>query len=384
MNKLLVVLAALLTLSISTSVYAQHATVVYNYERNYFNENQPLPAESHFLLSGAITEDVTLVGVEIYKPQKRNKPLYATDWKRPAGSDAVLFSLPVNYKLRGNGEYDIKITYMRNLSQAEREYLKVRLFQTLDSYLSSSLQVNRNNIKLLRSSRDMMNDMNTIVEDGLQIYKNRSGLEFDGFSDIVKGKLAQIEDVKLKKGKFLFGKSKKESKALYVQQLINDLEQVVHNETEQYLNSELMTVSDAKWITDYPTGKAPGGLSVNVGYGGVYFDGDFDDMDYDAAPFVGVSLPFGRTAFSSFLGNASLSAGVFLTNMENENGETVTGPIIDRPSYLALGYRLFRFVRFNVGATFLETETSAGDNDLSVRPFVGLSAEINLSVGIGK
>lgn len=369
----------------SISTYAQNASVVYNYDRNYFNENQPLPAETHFLLSGMVGADINRVDVAIYRAKGRDsrKSLHEATWLRPKNNVDGGFSMPVNFMLRGGSNYDVALTYYRNLTPAEQEYLKVRLFQTLDAYITSSLEVNKGSIKLLRHSRQIIKDLNSIVEDGLQIYKSRNGYEFEGFSDVVKNKLEQIEEADLGKGKFIFGKKKRESKALYANQLIKDIQKVVHNETEQFTNSELLTVYETKYVDDYKAKRDRGAISLNVGYGAVYLDGDFDDLDIDGAPYVGVSLPFGRKAFSKFFGNASLSLGVLLTNLENEEGETVTGPLIKRPVYVGLGYKLFRFLRLNAGATLLEIERANGDEDLKVRPFVGISAEINISATLG-
>ncbi len=387
--KRFVYIAIALMMATTLNLNAQHATVVYNYERNNFNENQPLPAETNFVVNGGVNADVNQVEVAIYraKDRKKKKALYTGVWKRPIGNNQDMYSLPMNYQLKANDSYDIALTYYRNLSQAEREYLKVRLFQTLDAYIMSSVEVNRSSIDLQKPYRIVMNDLNTIVEDGLQDFRTRNNYVFEGFSDVVKGKVKQIEDINLSKGKFMFsGKKKKDAKGAYAKQILADLMQLVHNETEQYLNSELMTVKDTKMVDDYPTSKNRSSLSINVGYGGVHFDGGFNDLDYGHGPFVGVSLPFGRKAFSPFWANTSLSVGVFLNNFENANGQTVTGPIVKRPTYVGLGYKAFKFVRINAGASFTEkVDNSSGLDlkDVNVRPFVGISAEINLAVSFG-
>ncbi len=380
-------LTILLTIA-SLSMQAQHATVVYNYERNNFNENQALPPEMNFIINGGVAEDINEVAINLYRSgdNKRKKSLYEGVWKRPYGSQQDIFAVLMNYKLRGGGEYDITIDYFRSISDAEREYLKVRLFQTLDAYITSSLEVNRTRIELTKPYKIIMRDMNTIVEDGLSIYKSRNEIAFDGFSDVVKGKIKQIEDANLSKGKFLFGKKKRESKAAYANQLLADLKQLIHNETEQFLNSDLLTAKDTKLVDDYPVEKNRGSLSLNVGYGGVHFDGGFNNLDYGTAPFVGVSLPFGRKAFSPFWANTSISAGVFVTNFTNVAGEEISGPLVKRPTYVGLGYKMFKFIRLNAGATFTERINASSGlelKDINVRPFVGISAEFNLSVSFG-
>lgn len=391
LGKIVFFLSVLATLGINTNAQTP-ANVVLNYERGYFNDNQPLPAETNLLINGGIASGISKVEIDLYAgaDKKKKAPLYSANWKRSKGATQNAFLLPFNYKLRGGGEYDFHITYFRNLSDTEREYLRVRLFQTLDAYISSSIQVNRNSLNMTKHYRYIMADLNSIVLDGLADYSNRRDTQFEGFSDVLKSKLLEIEDANLKTGKFLFGGSKnKSAKSAYAQQLVKDLQQLAHNEVEQYLNSELMIPDDLKIIDDYAIAKNPGSLSLNLGYGGVHFDGTFDDLDYGSAPFLGVSLPFGRKAFSPILANTSLSLGVFLTNFENAAGKEVSGPIVKRPTYVGLGYKAFKFVRINAGATFTESQVGSGSgldlnlSDIDVRPFVGVSVEINLSASLG-
>ena len=70
--------------------------------------------------------------------------------------------------------------------------------------------------------------------------------------------------------------------------------------------------------------------------------------------------------------------------MENAQNEKITGPLADRPVYVGLGYNFFRIIRLNAGGTFITTEGIGGTNSNSFQPFVGLSAEFNIWLGIGK
>ncbi len=370
---------------------AQHATVIYNYERNTFNENQPLPAEKNFMLNGGITSEINMVELTIFNAgdEKQKRPLFHTHWKRPFNNQQEAFSMPVNYKLRGNDEYDFVLTYFRNLSDAEREYVRLKLFQTMDAYVQSNLTVNRKSITMLKPKQHLLKDLNSIVFNGLKLYRSRTQIEFEGFSDIVKDKLEQVERADLNKGKFIFfGKDKGEYRAEYAGQLVADLLKLLHNETEQFLNASLMTIYDNRLIDDYPIEKTNSSISLNVGYGGVYFDGDLNELDYGQGLFIGASIPFARRAFSPFWANTSISFGVFLDNLENAAGAEITGPIIERPIYVGLGHKIFKFIRLNAGVALTEENksTSIGDiglKDIDLKPFVGISAEINLSFGLG-
>ena len=83
-----------------------------------------------------------------------------------------------------------------------------------------------------------------------------------------------------------------------------------------------------------------------------------------------------------------MNVGVFINNFKDDSGVELTGPIFKRPYYVGLGYKVFRFVRVNAGATFLEDISTAGVNGINdltgledrvvIRPMIGISAEIKL------
>ena len=89
---------------------------------------------------------------------------------------------------------------------------------------------------------------------------------------------------------------------------------------------------------------------------------------------------------SRFVSNSSISAGIFLNNVEDQFGKEVTGPLVGRPIYGAYGYRLFRMVRLNAGAAVLQKATIDAQqldiNKIYLSPFVGVSLEINLWLGL--
>ena len=60
---------------------------------------------------------------------------------------------------------------------------------------------------------------------------------------------------------------------------------------------------------------------------------------------------------------------------------TYTGPIFKVPAYAALGYRAFQFIRINAGVTVLE---NTAQSSVKVYPFIGISAELNLSLRLAK
>ncbi|MGB1242981.1 MAG: hypothetical protein ACPG49_10695 [Chitinophagales bacterium] len=386
--KKLSMLAVLLLLWNGAIAQNQTATVIYHYERNSFNENQALPAETFFNLNGSMDDETQLVTFCIHQVGKieKHKPLFSTEWTRPSGNSLEVFSMPVKYKLRGGKNYDFEIVYYSAIDQEERNYVKTKLFEAFDSYIGSVTLVEKRNITLLKSPKQILNDLNAIAAEGLSLYKNETDIQFDGFSDIVLDKLIQIESSKLKKGKFLFldGKNK-EARNQYAQQLLDELRQIVHNESEQYLNITLLKPFNTRTVLDYPVEKTRKELAVDVGYGGVYLDQDISEKDIQFSPFVGISFPLARKAFSPFLANTSISTGILLDKFKDVEGNTQRGLIVKRPVYAALNHRLFQFIWVNAGVVVMDEDNSESLRDLQFKdlkfqPFVGVSAKINLSM----
>ncbi|RDV13030.1 hypothetical protein DXT99_21890 [Pontibacter diazotrophicus] len=373
----------------SYPLFAQYETVVFNYDRTYFNEGQPLPAESNLMLTGDVGRNIGMVEVAVYRtPDTSKDPLYKNVWKkRPASTDSR-FTLPVNYPLRGNEKYTFVLNYYEPASAQQQQLLLSQLSSTLDAYIDQSFVVSRSSIELRKHPKNMRSDMNAIVNQGLGHYRSQINYEFQGFSDIVLNKLEQINDLRLRKARLnILAREEDDKRTLrlkYAQEQIEALKVMVNQEVAQYANTQLLALTDSKKVTDYATEKTKNIIAINLGYGGVYYSGDFDTFVSARAPYAGVSIPFGRAAFSSnFWSKSSISAGVFLQNLEFGEDNVATGPIVRRPIYVALGYRALPFVRINAGATVLQS--NQGDNTISdfnvdrvfVRPFVGLSLELN-------
>ncbi|HRI28826.1 MAG TPA: hypothetical protein PK239_15535 [Chitinophagales bacterium] len=373
---------------------AQYEMVVFEYEKNYFNQGNPLPAESFIMLSGQVDQGIDMVKVELYKggSSKRKKALYENTWKRSYSNIGEKFDLPLNYKLHGGEQYDVVMKNYRSANETEKMNLRQIINSTLDAYVDGIISVERRKLNIAKPAGAIIKDLNGIVQQGTAFYENKINFEFPGFSDIIKIKIEQLNKTKLRRGNIVFASGDKkmkrtETKRLMSEKLITELKTALHTEIEQYINTNLLVLHDWTEVNNYPTEKTRNILSINAGYGGVYFDGDVNNLSYDSAPYVGLSFPFGKSAFSSqFWSKTSFSLGAFVTNFEDEDGNVVTGPIFGRPYYVALGYKVFKFIRINAGATFLEkqrTEFGFNVNDVRIRPFVGVSAELNLWLGLG-
>lgn len=352
--------------------FAQYETVDFDYTLGYFNNGQPLPAESYLIFSGAVKPEVDWVEIAVYREISENAPLAVTTWKRFEAAGKGSFRIPMNYKLRGGSDYSFIFSYFRRVNEQEKAVLIERMSSSVESYLQQLLIQKKEQTQLSGSVKKISQNLNTIVEDGLYYYRSQNDLQFPGFSDVMHRALEKLEENN--------------------NQDIGPALAIAQSEIEQFLQSEWLILIDTRKVTDYPTEKVRNSLAINVGYGGVFLSGNLENLSYGVSPYVGLSFPLANRAYASrFLSNTSLSLGVFTSNFEDADENVVSGPIFGRPYYAGLGYSFFRFIRLNVGATALEVVGSSnvgGGNaslnigEIKVAPFVGLSAEIDIWAGL--
>ncbi|MEZ4686056.1 MAG: hypothetical protein R3B47_08310 [Bacteroidia bacterium] len=355
---------------------AQYEVAAYDFAQNYFNNGQALPAESNLLLTGEAPMRVSRIEVSVFKANANHSrpPLYQAVWLRPEGQQDNGYTLPLNFKLHGNSDYDILFAYFRPVSDQQREDLRKLLAGTTARMMNQAVFVQEGKLVYQGNENRLQRDMEDFVTRALATYRSSEANFFQGFSTATERALKALFDIAEVKDIESSLKAAREQVAAEIDQLLLEVRSVR---------------SDQRTVRDYPTEKVAGSLAVNVGYGGVYLDGKVEDLTYGEGPYVGLSLPLGSRTFSGrFLSNTSISVGAFLNNFENKQGETLTGPIFSRPYFVGLGYSLFRFVRLNAGAVALEQRTVSGNGfdtgAVQIKPFVGISAELNLSISLGQ
>lgn len=384
----------------SFNLNAQYTTVTFDFEKSYFGENQPLPAERSMMFTGTIPSEVNMVQVSIFssKGKENRKALYTNLWRQSAGGDARVFNLPMNQKLRASTRYDLEIVYFKPISASEKEALSARIAEKLNSFIDFSLTSKKRGIKLRRSEKKMVKEMNEMVQLDLMNYRNQVQVPYRGFSELVSMKLKQIKAANIKvknvtaETKAERKNLKKNAKSEKREALISELKDLVEKEVNDITQGNWSVISDSRYVDNYETEGKQSSFAVNFGYGGVYLSGKVsDNFTYGDSPYLGLSFPLGNTAFAPrILSNSSITLGAFVNNFIDENEKTVTGPIFGRPIYLGLDYKLFQFVRLNVGATVLEGMRPTDEfntkftKKIFVRPFIGLSAKINLAIGLDK
>jgi hypothetical protein len=377
----------LLAMLLGNHIKAQYETVLYDYAKNWFGENQSLPAEQQWMLTGALPETVNMVELEIYRSgNKLEQLLYRSNFQRPADGTMEQFSIPVNFKLRGSTAYDLRVLYFENASDADMRRLSQMVNDGLTAYLNQSVVAGRRQVELAKHPLLIKQELDQIVQDGLGLYRSRMGIDFTGFSDIVFDKLERMDDLRLKAARFNILKTEdqdeKQTRVAYFQQNIEELASLLEREVNQYLSGSFYVLREARRVANYKSEATRWTLPINVGYAAVYDNVTDDGFAVEGAPMVGFSFPLGNPNFSgNFWSNSALSFGALLQNITFNDRVEFDGPLIGTPLYVAYGYKTAYFLRINAGTAIMQ---EVGSNNIQFSPFIGLSVELNLWLGLSK
>lgn len=375
MKSVLLSLACALTLA----VHAQRASVQYDFARNTFGEFEDLPSETNLLISGALPPNTQLVEISIYDEEvEPGDELYTGFWTAEGTTGATTFDVPLNYRLTPGSDYTFRISFFSAVTGDARAELYRQVRGNIQSYLNLNYEVKDGELELNQSARKLRRELDQIVAQSMSQYRITSPGAFRGFSDIVLEQIDQLD-----------GFNVADSTAA-ARDPMGSLMGLVDGELRSILNQDIVMLRNERVVSDYEAEDKPGYFSIVAGYGAVYYDGNLDNLSYDAQPFVGLGFPLAQTKVApKFFRNASVSVGVFTKNLEIDS-VTYTGPIVKRPIFVGLDYKLFSFVRFNAGATVIEQKNGNEDefgnlgNRIRVRPFIGLSAKLNLSLSLDK
>jgi len=363
-------------------VIGQFTTVNYDATKAWFNEGQVLPAEKDMVFKGILPQGKAGISIFILSSNGK-KLLYKANGLKQNSNE---FSIPVNYKLRADANYDFRMAFFEVLPGSKQADLKKDLKATMATYIDVNISGSKS-IKLLKNADRTVAEMNEIMEQSLSNYLSKIVDWQPAFSEVVRLKLEQLDNTKLEKGIGITDTTKtiEQIRLDTRTQLIKELQAQVEREIDKLLNIDLLFLSETQLINDYPTEKKETGLSINVGYAGVYLSGKFDDLTYGGTPYVGLAFPLGNSVMGSkFMGNSAITFGILIDDFENNKGERINGFLVKTPIYLGLDHRLFKFLRVNAGITLLEDGNSTQGNKILVRPFLGLSAKIDLNIGLGQ
>ncbi|MDF9798955.1 hypothetical protein OKW21_004218 [Catalinimonas alkaloidigena] len=357
---------------------AQKQTITFDYERSSFNMDQPLPAEKYFFMSGEIEGSTNMVEVIIMSGKRHGEHvLYQNLWKRSYNDRSQHFLLPINYYLRSNTEYDFLINYYRKAEPWEVQEIKNDMLFTLETYVGQSLHLPRRGIRKMSRISLMLSEMQAMTQARLAHYRFHRNIPFEGFSDIVKGKL-----------KILYLQpSETEDEEQAIRQQLGELMGLIGFELNLHMDKGLSILVDSREISKYPTEKIKSAMIVHGGYGGILLQHKLEGVNNSSGGMAGITLPLGKQTFApQLMSNTAVVAGFYFKDFENVEGIKVSGPIVKRPLYLGLGYQLYEFIRFSGGVTILQNQASNDpssnlpidiDDSIYFRPFFGITADIS-------
>lgn len=379
MKKLLCVLLLVLP----KIILGQVESVSFDIIKNQINNGMPLPAEQPFYIKGLLPKGVRMVLLDVHRGKLRDTPDHRYLWKAPFDFRVEDYEIYISEPLRSNKPYTLVFSFYKNASPQDLTHLRNGLHENLSAYIHANYQIDRRGFTSLSPRKTLITNLGNIVQTGADRYEHFIAADFPGFSDIVEQKIEQLEKSKLKNAKFNVFSGKKDldsAKVIYAREQIEELVDILKSEVDQYLAKDMLVLVDQREIADYRTEKLPSYLPVNVGYSGTYFSGNFSNLDYGSAPHVGISLPLGNRTFTKYLGDASFSTGIFLLNLEDGDGRTISGPLVQRPIYTSIGYKFLNVFRFHVGGVITSRTTSSSTEVISLYPYIGLSFEFDLNI----
>ncbi|MCO5247322.1 MAG: hypothetical protein M9887_00010 [Chitinophagales bacterium] len=319
---------------------------------------------------------------------RKTKVFYSTYWMRSTSDNGNQFYLSVKSPLKQNDQYDFTLAFFKNASRQEITDTREALEESIKNYIQSITTQTSDRLSLNQSSETTIKELDKIVNQGLKNYRIVNQQTFQGFSDIISKQLGSFNE----KAEKLRKEDENQTANLLSEKYENKINAILSQanlEVQQFLNNEMLILVEVKDVQDHPTVKQKNTIAINGGYGGVWFKGNLNNFDYDHSPYIGLSFPLGKRAFSSkFWSNSSISTGIFILDFKDGDGNKVKGPIIQKPLYVAFGYKLFRFLRLNAGAVLLERKTDNSNfvnaDKIFARPFVGLSLELNFWADFAK
>jgi hypothetical protein len=392
MKKLVAGLWCLLLLT--NNLIAQKKSILLEPQTRKINQGDPLPSQSSFDIQVPVGKETGIISIKIFRGNNPADIIQHTYWARPMNFRGDFAELPADVKLRNNSKYGFDVTLYALLSDSESNTLREIVHQNISNYINAAIESNSKGIDIDKNAVKTVQDLNSIVKRSLTYYKNTQQREFEGYSDIVSMKIKQVSNARLSNANYNIvrapadsAKSTDELKAMYASQLKNDLLQIILNETDNYLNLDFVKLYDSFIIPNRVTERSQTVLPLFVGYGGVYLGGNVNDLEYDSKPYAGLSFPLGRGTENHY-GRTSFILGIFLANFKDGSGNTITGPIVDRPVFAGLGYRIYDFINFNAGMVATSTDKQNLSNiktsNVQLKPFIGLNAQFNLWLGLNK
>lgn len=370
--------------------YGQERIVNVDFESSSFTNSPTIPFDQPFIIQGKIYREVEFVEVLIFN-ENASRSAFDYTWNRDKRNESEIFEIVVPGILVSNSKYDFQVKTYTEMSPIQKELLRDNLRERIVYYLRNNITYSGNRVEVSQP-KHVHRDICELVGDALEYYRSKNAIDQPVISNLLVEELERHADFKFRN--FLRKKQINEQDSIaneMITERVNSLANLVMSEVEPYINSDLVQLHRMVDIQSVGTDKDIFTLPVNAGMYAWSKSVDINNTsvnNIDFTPGLGITLPFSNR--SSLFSRARLfdsfgySMGVLIEPVTDANGNEYITPGIGLPVYAGLGLRIFKVVRFNVGALVLAEQGIQDFSGLSVLPTAGLSLELNVWMGIKK
>lgn len=359
---------------------AQSQIIKLDEETGSFKNLSTLPTYEKFSIEGEIKKSIDLVEIQINKSRSKESTSYT--WNRPLGNSSNNFEVRITDGLFGNSSYDFDIRTYKMIPENEKEAHLSSLIRKIYVYLDQQIILRKNELKI-DNSKEVLRILDDIILKSTELQRSKNGLKIHPLSDLVRQELRKIDKIKIKR--FLRKKNDDFNIALTEETKNNKVKYItslILSEITPFFNSELVQVDRIYTVNNVPTERDKFTLPINAGAYAWTTSADFNKIgasNSGVSAGVGLSLPIWRnySIKGKKMPSISLSLGVLVTPIRDENGMRLSTPGLNIPVYGAIGFNFLRVIRLNVGVLAVAEHKVAKVNTLYWLPTVGLTFELD-------
>lgn len=146
-------------------------------------------------------------------------------------------------------EHRIVINYYEPANSQQLDQFQDLVSSYLGLYIERCAELNEGDVRLKKSKKETLRDMNNVVKGALEFYEYEKLKDFKSFSNLVLNKLASIEALDFSKTDFTSGAADQEAKLrmqkFYLQKELSDLKLLANMEVGIYGDDNLMVITSS-------------------------------------------------------------------------------------------------------------------------------------------
>jgi len=384
------VLFSITVLFCSVLLVAQERIVKVDFESSSFKNTPLIPFDQPFILEGEVFKEVEYVEILIFN-ENSNKVLYSYNWNRNTANNSETFSLLIPGVLKSNSKYDFKVITYTLMNDVQKRKLAESIHQRIDLFFQNSFQFDGKNV-IINNPSSVYRELNDLLGEALAFQRSKNSISYAGPSQLVYDAIKAQSDFKFDAFLRKTGSFERDSLATeLIDEKVNGMTKLVMAEILPYINTELVQHYRSVTIPSVSTDKEQFSLPVNAGmyaWNKSVSINDASVRNTNFTPGFGFTVPLsGKStlaAKSKLFDSFGYSMGVLMSPVRDASGTEFVTPGVNLPVYTALGFRLFKVVRFNAGVVIVGEKGLQDFSNLTIVPSVGLALELNLWMGIKK